>query len=385
MIHFSDIAGAGRGVLATALVVTVSSILAEPIPFDGPATATAPGVLKTSAVSLADLNKDGRLDVVLLSGETERISVLLNETSGFRVVNEFNAGPSATGCATGDFNKDNDVDLAVSHHDTDEVWLFFGKSGGFFVEPKKIRIPVTKPHAHMLLAVDANGDQISDLLLAQADDNQVWLLLGNGKGEFETSPGSPMSTGNHPYTIAASDFDNDGKLDFATPNWYGRSLSIFLGDGKGNFTEAPKSPMSGFAAPMSLGTGDLTGDGNIDLAVGNDDSRTIQILAGDGKGIFAAGSVPDLQAHHDCLQPVLADLNADGKLDVVATAVNDAPSFSYWINLGEGKFSPAHALACPAVASRIRVADLNGNGVPDMFVGSWKEARSFIWFDIPAP
>lgn len=242
-----------------------------------------------------------------------------------------------------------------------------------------IRVPVTRPHLHMLLTADANRDHHADLLLAQSDDNRAWVLLGDGKGGFAPSSGSPIPTGDHPYVVAASDLNGDGHLDFATPNWYGKSVSVFLGDGSGRFREAPKSPIGGFAAPTAIAAGDLTGDGAVDLAVGNDDSSRLQILVGDGKGCFAAGAVPDLESRGDCFAPIVADMTGDGRLDVIATAVNGAQTFNYWTNLGDGGFSPGHALPCPSVASRICVADVNGDGAADLAAGTWDEAKVHIW------
>lgn len=349
-------------------------------PFDGPANLELPGVAQTAGLCIADLDKDGRPDLVALSGATARLKVLLDRGDRYLSPVELDAGASASGCATGDFNGDGEIDVAVCHHDNDEIWLFFGVGGGTFAGPKKVHVPVTKPHAHMLLVADSNGDRVADLLLAQADDNKAWVLVGDGKGEFQPGSGSPIFTGNHPYTITASDFNGDGHLDFATPNWYGKSVSAFLGDGKGRFKEAPNSPIGGFSGPTALSAADLTGDGKIDLALGNDDSNRVQILVGDGKGAFVAGVASDLQAQADCFAPILADITGDGKLDVIATGVNDAPTLSYWINLGGGNFSPAHALRCTPVATRICVADLNGDSVPDLVVGAWDEAKIMVWF-----
>jgi hypothetical protein len=218
------------------------------------------------------------------------------------------------------------------------------------------------------------------LLIAQADDNRAWTLLGDGKGGFSPSSGAPWPTGNHPYVVAVADFNGDGQADFATPNWYGKSVSVFLGDGTGQFRGAPGSPLTGFKAPTSLDAGDLTGDGRVDLALGNDDSSEVQILVGDGTGAFAVAKAPALQAHAECFAPTLADLNQDGRLDVVATAQNNATTISYWINLGRGQFSPPQALSCAGTATTLCAADLNGDGVQDLAVGMDKAEQTLIWF-----
>jgi hypothetical protein len=352
----------------------------SPLPFSSEPSLELPGAVQAASIHAVDLNKDSRLDLVVLSGSTARISIVLAGDAGYRIERELDAGQSASGCAIGDFNSDGRTDIAVTHHDSNEMWVFLGKDKADFEAPSKVRFSVSKPHAHMVLVADANGDGVSDLFVAQSDDNTVWVLIGDGKGGFSPSAGSPISTGNHPYVVTAADFNGDGHLDFATPNWYGRSVSAFLGDGKGSFKEAPNSPITGFAGPTAVAAADLTGDGHIDLAVGNDDSSRIEILVGDGKGAFAKGAARSLEAGADCFAPIIADLNGDGRSDVVATAVNDAPTFSYWINQGNGRFSEAQRLRCEPVASRILVSDLNRDGVQDLIVGAWDAPKVFVWY-----
>jgi hypothetical protein len=352
------------------------------VPFDGEPDKSMSGVVHTSGLVTADFDGDGRIDLAVLSAASARLKILLNSAGGFRVASDTDAGASASNCAVADFDEDGKLDIAVSHHDTDEVWILLGNGDGRFQAPKKIRVPVKKPHLHMLVAAEVNHDRHADLLLAQSDDNAVWVLLGDGKAGFAPSAASPFATANHPYVVATSDFNGDGNLDFATPNWFGKSVSVFLGDGKGNFVAAPGSPIGGFNAPIGLAAGDLSGDGHAELAVGNDDSSRIQILVGDGKGGFVAG--PVLDATDDCISPTLADINGDGKLDVLASGQNDARTFTYWINQGGGKFSAGHTLPCASLASRICVADVNGDGAPDLVAGMWSEATVSIWYGKPA-
>lgn len=348
------------------------------LPFEGEADLRVQGVTRAACLEAVDLNKDGKLDLVTLSGEIPKLVAFLKDGSGYRKAAEMDAGASASDAKVGDFNEDDRIDVAVSHHGTNEVWIFFGKGTGAFQQPSKATMPAGKPHAHMLLPHDFNGDRHTDLLIAQSDDNQVWLLLGDGKGRFTPSAGSPVKTDIHPYVVTAADFNGDGKLDFATPNWYGKSVSVKLGDGKGRFTEAPKSPIKGYTGPTAVASGDLTGDRRMDLAVANDDSTVVHLLAGDGKGSFT--KLVDLRAKEDCFAPILVDLNGDGKLDVIATASNSADTFSYWLNLGRGKFGPTHTLPCRSLATRICIADLNSDGRVDLAIGTWDGAEIHIWF-----
>ncbi|MGI8433048.1 MAG: FG-GAP repeat domain-containing protein [Chthoniobacterales bacterium] len=353
---------------------------AETAPFRGQPDLALSLVEKATGLNIADFNGDGRTDVVILSGATSFFLVILAQSGPkFAVArqNDVPAGKSASDLALGDINEDGKVDIAVCHHDSDEIWLFLGKGDGAFQSPVKMTVPVTKPHCHGIVATDMNHDHHLDLVLAESSDNCVWILLGDGKGKFARSPGSPISTDLHPYEVAVADFNRDENPDVATPNWFGKSVGVLLGDGKGQFISAPASPFKGPQDPTALAAGDLTGDGNPDLVVGNNGSRGLQIFIGDGTGRFRPG--PELKPAESCYGPSLADLDGDGKLDVVSTSTGDAQTFSYWLNRGGGTFSPAHSLPCAKGANTLRVADIDHDGLPDLLVGTWKPGPILVW------
>lgn len=351
-------------------------------PFHGEPDVRAAGVRRAADLAAVDFNGDGSRDLGMLAGTTGQMAVILSQGGSFQNSQPklLEVGHSASGMAIGEFNGDGKLDCAVSHHDTDEIWILMGRGDGTFEPARTVRVPAGKPHVHKVVTSDLNRDRHLDLMLAQADDNRVWALLGDGKGGFAPCSGAPWATGNHPYVVACADFNRDSYLDIATPNWYGKSVSVFLGDGSGGFKEAPKSPLTGFKAPTALDAGDVTGDGLVDLALGQDDSSEIQILVGDGGGAFALGTAPPLRAQDDCFTPTLVDLNQDGRLDVIANAQNRGRTFSYWINLGGGKFSAAQVVACPASAVTLCVADLNGDGAADLAAGTDDSDQIHIWF-----
>ena len=329
------------------------------------------------------MDQNGVADIVVMDGQARTITVFyggkgLHFDASDKV--EVAAGASASSFALGDFNKDGRPDIAVGHHDTNEVWIISATGEKSFDEPKKARLKVREPHAHRIVTADVNNDGTPDILLAESDEAGAWVLLCDGKGGFAPSSGSPLSTGRHPYVVATGDFNNDGNMDFATPNWHDRSVSVFLGDGKGGFTAAQGGPVTGLRAPTELGVGDVTGDGNADIVVGNNGERGLQVLVGDGKGGFSLGAVHDLDSPGASYRPIVADLDGDGRLDVVATATRGADTFCCWLSQGDGRFTSPIVLRCKDTASSVCVTDLNGDGMQDLVVGTGNGNDTLVWF-----
>ncbi len=132
-----------------------------------------------------------------------------------------------------------------------------------------------------------NGVAIAATVVIEALESRLCL-----SASFTAAPGSPFSVGTDPHIAAVGDFNGDGKLDLAVTNANDNTLSILLGNGSGGFTPAPGSPITVGTGPLSVATGDFTSDGNLDLAVANFTNDNLTILQGDGHGGFtpAAGS-----------------------------------------------------------------------------------------------
>src|SRR5256886_2213029 len=90
----------------------------------------------------------------------------------------------------------------------------------------------------------------------------------------------------HPTFVAVGDFNGDGKLDLAVANLNSRTVSVLLGNGDGTFRAAPTVVVG--QSPFSIAVGDFNGDGKPDLAVANFDSNNVSVLLGNGEGTFQA-------------------------------------------------------------------------------------------------
>ena len=115
------------------------------------------------------------------------------------------------------------------------------------------------------------------------------VLLGNGDGTFQGTH-AYLATGTDPTSIAVGDFNHDGNADLAVTNQLSSTVTIFLGDGSGNFTVS-QSPATG-TYPYSVAVGDFNGDGKQDLAIADYFGNDVTILLGNGDGTFSAAASP---------------------------------------------------------------------------------------------
>jgi hypothetical protein len=228
--------------------------------------------------------------------------------------------------------------------------------------------------------VDVNGDGKLDLITANNDDNDVAVLLGDGKGGFRPAPGSPFAVGRGPYPLAVADINGDGKPDIITPNSAPgeRTLTVLLGDGRGSFRPALGSPFATAGQPYYVALGDISGDGKPDLVAAHNDDGRVTILLGDGKGGFKSAPQSPVDLGSRAWGLVVADVNGDGKADLVAAT---GETVRVLLGDGQGSFTAAPGSPFPAGKGtwRLVVADLNGDGKPDIAATSLESHQVSVW------
>lgn len=181
------------------------------------------------------------------------------------------------------------------------------------------------------------------------------------------APGVNYLIGATPQAVVIGDLNGDGVPDLAVTNFGSKSISIYLGKGDGTLTAAPTPTVNG--SPQSLVMADLNGDGKLDLVILLYPQR-IAVLFGNGDGTF--GSPIILIVDKDPIGIAVGDLNGDGKPDIaIVNQTSPGGPVGYitlLLNNGNGTFLPPLHPSAGQFPTRLKIADINGDGKGDLLV-----------------
>jgi hypothetical protein len=316
------------------------------------------GHFSSWGVALADVNRDGKLDIVAVAdddfdGESQLVVLLGNGDSTFSApglydtVNYAESDP-----VVADFNGDGIPDVAINGN---FVSVHIGVGDGTF-QPR-VMYPATPDEAGLsLLAADFNNDGKADLASFSAFANYLAVLQGNGDGTFKGP--SLFGTGPCPYSAAAADFNKDGKIDLAIPDGCDSNFVLLAGDGTGKFTT--RRDYASATAAVSVAAGYLDADKNLDLATV--DGLYLSLLPGNKSGAFRVGTTYSAPAS---TWVAVGDVNGDGKNDVV-TANGTNNTVSVYIGNGNGTLQPPISYATGTDPIFVAAVDVNGDGKLDL-------------------
>lgn len=338
---------------------------------------------QTSAnVSLGDLTGRGNLDIVLAKGRHWPLvsRVLLNDGHGrFPVALAHNLGdkPYRSYCVTlADINGDGFLDVVVGNDGPDPKLVYLNDGKGNFRLGSTFGRPEW-PTRNVAVA-DLNGDGLPDVVVANrygkdhAGSNYVCLNRGNGRFDRDCLAFSHESA----TTITPADFNGDGLIDLAVPERDGGQSYVYLNDGKARFLKRiPFGPPD--ATIRMVAAADLTGDGRMDI-VAIDEQRGAFIYFNRSDGSFS-DAVPLRAGGATPYALAVGDLNRDGKVDIVVGYVG-APSVVYF-NDGTGRrFTPVPFGDGKGAAYGIAIGDLDKDGWPDIVVAR-SDAANVVYFN----
>lgn len=334
-------------------------------------------------IAVADVNRDGKPDIVVANTEDGTVTVLLGDGLGnFRPApgSPFSCNANPNDVAIADMNGDGNPDLVIANHQTPYITVLLGDGNGGF-KPSAHSPFATKsyPHPHGVVVGDFTTDGRPAVVTDSWGNRQILLIQTDGKGNL-ILPGMFFPADLHTDSgVRAADFNNDGHLDVVTASQDTNTIGLLLGDGKGGFRKAPGSPFPAGSTPWMFAIGDVNGDGNPDVVVIPSEQHIrdasklgVTILLGDGKGGLTTmlGSPFSLAGCEGPDGIAVGDIRGSALHDIVVSCAQNDKLF-FLLRTKDGTFnvfsrSVPTGWGWPGLA----LADLTGNGKDDVIVSN---------------
>jgi len=351
------------------LLMTIHQATAQGVNFD-PAFLLGVGSAPAYVVA-ADVNGDGKVDLISANAGDGTLTVMTNNGSGgFALETTLVVGNFPLFVVAADVNGDGKLDLISADFgsggsgNTLTIWTNNGNGFGY----NSTLTVGSGPYA--VAAADVNGDGKVDLISANANDGTLTVLTNNGHGGFGLYATLPVgaSASSYPDSIAVADVNGDGKPDLISANSSDGTLTVLTNNGNGGF---------GLYATLTVGSGpasviatNVSGNGQPDLISANAYDGTLTVFTNNGHGLFGFNATLNvgLSSGSSPENVVAVDVNGDGKLDLVSADFGD-DTLTVLTNNGSGGFGLGAMLSVGVAGSEpnaVAAADVNGDGKPDL-------------------
>lgn len=347
------------------------------------------------AMVTADFRSSGSQDLAVVNQIDNTLTILLNQgvgaatqfaqpTTGTGLLSPVPLGTSwtdatpAPSIATGSFNSsssaqnnDNFADLLVTDPVGNTVIVLLGEGDGSFRTPAT---PIAVGHDPSGIVVGTfntkNSDNNQGFVVTNFQDNTYSVFNGNGDGTFTQVKGSPFAlptTATGPIAITTADFNADGYPDLAILNQTTKNVTILAGNGDGTFTEFNKSPLAVGNTPVSIASGALGGSNGPALAIVNQADKSVSVYLGNGDGTFVTASQSPLATDTDPTGIVIADFLSDSSGGIAVTNTG-AGTVTVFADVGSGLFATSVEPAAGTNPVAILAGDFTNNAFPDIAV-----------------
>lgn len=349
---------------AMTLALVAGSAMAQ-VGFNSPVTYQAPST--PDGVASADFDRDGDVDLAVVTDSPARITLFLNNYGqGFAapVYIPLPAGSAPNFVRAADMNQDGIADLVVVLKNTAQVAILINDGhAGFTVGAT---IPVGN-NPRWFIVGPLHGGTSNDIIVANRADGTVTVLLQQTGLTFTSST---YPVGADPRGITRFDVTGDGFPELFVTSYANRNFVRLTNDGAGHFTQGGSILVGADRRPNGIFASDLNADGKTDIIIANasDTGQGFATVFLNNNNTFpASASYPTLGLNPG--QVLAADLDRDGKMDL-AVVNPDSNSISTLRNTGNGVFATAQTFTVGASPRVMAIADLDLDLIPDIAVSN---------------
>lgn len=340
------------------------SVPSEPIMLkQGPSTCTATpflggapdpiGVMRPVAVSSADLDADGRLDLVVMDATTVYVSKGRGDGT-FDTGVPHPAGSDLSSLAVADLNGDSFMDVVVTSTSGSLIILPGDGLAGLGAP----RVFPTGGETQFVAIAQLDANPGPDLVVVNEAERTVAVFLNDGTATFVAS--GSHGVGWFPSQVVAADFNRDGVRDLAVPNGSGE-LNVLVGNGDGTFRSPLVQPL-GASNVSALTVGDFDADGDTDLVAVRRDQVSGSVLLGNGDATFSGASLAD-PGFSDFVTS--GDLDGDGHQDLVLLRPTGG-QVRVMRGTGSGSFHLVRTHVVGSLPGWTTLGDFNADGFIDV-------------------
>jgi hypothetical protein len=217
--------------------------------------------------------------------------------------------------------------------------------------------------ADFVAAADFDNDGKQDLVVSSYDASSLTVFFGDGAGDFSNYLDIALTSA--PDFVTAGDLNNDGKADLVTASYDDNVVTVLLGNGDGTFASGVNYAAGTGGRAVALG--DFTGDGKLDIAVAKSFDTNLTILKNNGNGTFMAPVNSSLGFAPTDL--ATGDFNGDGNLDLVAASFF-TDKVAVLLGNGNGTFATAVTYDTGAGPTAVAVSDIDSDGALDVLTAN---------------
>jgi len=357
---------------------------------------------------VGDLNNDGKTDVVVVSPASKEADVYVATTattSFFAPAQTIHFGNTLRNGALGDLNKDGRLDLVVTDQAADGVWILIGAGDGTFLTPYLVDVPGSRSvHSVGIGNFDNIGND--DLVISDTRVARVFILNNDNGSPPRFLRGGEVEVGMQPEDVLVGDFNKDGHPDFITLNQGGpavKDVSVVLWkravQGFAEF-ELPQKYTAG-EKPSNIILADLNSDGAPDVVMLNKPrngvNSEVDVFMNQGNGVL----FPPLATQVPCpfftggapckaLTLAAGDWDGNGDEDIMVGLADPrrnrgdasqlADAMQAFGGRGDGVIFPGGVFATQKLPVSMGVGDVNGDGTLDLVIANRRtlDLQAFI-------